>query len=513
MRLAVMLGCLLAVPAIHAAEPAKRPNILLIYADDQSYKTVGCYPESWPWVKTPHLDALARSGVRFRGAYLGGWCMPSRASVLTGHHPHGIQSMRMEGKYPGSTYDPRQCPFWPALFRKAGYHTAQIGKWHTGTDAGFGRDWDFQIVWNRPKHPENAGAYYERELLAFNGAERWQDGYPADNYTKWAVEYIKGATRDPSKPWFLWLCYGNIHGPSKPAARHKGMYQGAKVPEPVDLLGPWPGKPAYLKNTLAWRKTVDGKVVAGKNGEKVGDEAGGKGTGFADWVRQVNECVPAVDEGVGAVIAALKETGQLENTLVVYTADQGFAMGEHGLRMKIAPYDASYRSPLIVAMPGTVAAGKVCPQSANAPDLVATFFAVAAVKPPDGLHGRDLTPLLRNPAADWPHPCLYEHTGHDYGADVAKVLQKNPKAAIYQKVPWYTAVVHGGWKYVRYLQPGVPDELYDLGSDPEELKNLAGEPTHAQRLGRLRAALAAELKRTAAPAVMLPPTRRPQEKP
>ncbi len=188
-------------------------------------------------------------------------------------------------------------------------------------------------------------------------------------------------------------------------------------------------------------------------------------------------------------------------------------MGEHGLRMKIAPYDASYRSPLIVAMPGTVAAGKVCPQSANAPDLVATFFAVAAVKPPDGLHGRDLTPLLRNPAADWPHPCLYEHTGHDYGADVAKVLQKNPKAAIYQKVPWYTAVVHGGWKYVRYLQPGVPDELYDLGSDPEELKNLAGEPTHAQRLGRLRAALAAELKRTAAPAVMLPPTRRPQEKP
>ena len=106
----VVLAGLLAAPALHAAEPPKRPNILLVYADDQSYKTVGCYPESWPWVKTPHIDALAQSGVRFHGAYLGGWCMPSRASMLTGHHPHGIQSMRMYGPYPGSTYDPKQCP-------------------------------------------------------------------------------------------------------------------------------------------------------------------------------------------------------------------------------------------------------------------------------------------------------------------------------------------------------------------------------------------------------------------
>src|SRR5262249_11269608 len=262
------------------------------------------------------------------------------------------------------------------------------------------------------------------------------------------------------------------------------------------------------KQTLAWRKNASGKVVARKSGEKVGDEAGGTGAGFADWVRQVNECVPALDEGVGALVAALKETGQLENTLVIYTADQGFAMGEHGLRMKIAPYDASYRSPLIVSMPGTVAPGKVCQQSANAPDLVATIFALAGVKPPGGLHGRDLTPLLKDPAGKWAHPCLYEHTGHDFGDDVAKVLKDNPKGAAYQKVPWYTAVVHGGWKYVRYLQPGVPEELYDLGSDPEELKNLAGESRHAQRLARLRATLAAELTRAAAPAAVLPPARR-----
>ncbi len=118
MRISLIAACgvagLLATPqaALTADATKKPPNILLIYSDDQSYKTVGAYPESWPWVKTPNLDALATGGVRFQGAYLGAWCMPSRASMLTGHQPHGIESMRMEGKYPRSTYDPKQCPFW-----------------------------------------------------------------------------------------------------------------------------------------------------------------------------------------------------------------------------------------------------------------------------------------------------------------------------------------------------------------------------------------------------------------
>lgn len=508
MNRAVLAICLLA-GASQSALGADRspPNILLIYTDDQSFKTLGCYPEAWPWVKTPHIDALAKSGVRFHGAYLGAWCMPSRASMLTGHHPHGIQSMRMEGPYPRSTYDPKQCPFWPAIFRANGYQSAHLGKWHTGVDAGFGRDWDYQIVWNRPKFPENAGAYYERQLLEFNGREKWQDGYPADNYTQWAVEYIKGANRDKTKPWFLWLCYGSVHGPSKPAERHRGVYRSAKVPLPADLMGPWPGKPEYLKDTLAWRKSADGKIYAGSNGEKVGDEAGGKGTEFADWVQQVNECVPAIDEGVGELVNALKVTGQLDNTLVIYTADQGFAMGEHGLRMKLAPYEASYRSPLIVAMPGKIPAGGVCRQTPNAPDLVATLFSIAGIKPPEGLHGRDIMPLLENPAADWPHPCLYEFTGHHYGDDVGALLERNSKEAIYQRVPWYTAVVQGNFKYIRYLQPGVPDELYDLSSDPDEMVNLIGGAKSTERRDRMREILAAELKRTAAPQAMLPPTR------
>lgn len=487
---------------VSAATAEKRPNILLIYADDQSCRTVGCYPESWEWVKTPHIDALARSGVRFTGAYLGAWCMPSRASLLTGRFPHGIESMRMEAPYPASTYDPRQCPFWPSTFRANGYHTAQIGKWHTGTDAGFGRDWDYQIVWNRPQYPDNAGAYYTRQRLQVNGKEEWRDGYPADNYTQWAVDYVKGANRDPGKPWFLWLCYGSIHGPSIPAPRHKGMYQSGKVAPPFDILGPWPGKPSYLSDTLAWRKESDDSIHAGPSGEKFGDVGlNKKGIEYASWVRQMNECVPAVDEGVGQLLTSLADSGQLENTIVIYTADQGFAMGEHGMRMKIAPYEPNYRSPLIVSWPGVTPAGKVCPQRVTAPDLVATFFAATGMTPPVGehaLHGRDLTPLLKDPAASWNHPCMYEHTGEHYGAAVAAQLAANPQQAIYQKVPWYAAVIHAGVKYVHYLQPGVPDELYDLRRDPAELHNLAIDVQHAKTLASLREILASELKRTGA---------------
>src|SRR5262249_44247336 len=153
------------------ARDARRPNILLIFTDDQSYKTVGCYPEALPGVKTPNLDALAAAGIRFQGAYLGAWCMPSRATMLTGRFPHGVESMRMAEPYPASTYDPRQCPFWPKVFRANGYVTGQIGKWHTGVDAGTGRDWDWQVVWKRPKHPENAGNYYDNQILSFNGTE------------------------------------------------------------------------------------------------------------------------------------------------------------------------------------------------------------------------------------------------------------------------------------------------------------------------------------------------------
>src|ERR1041384_4031126 len=215
-RWLVLVALTLASMAVFAAG-SKRPNILFIYTDDHSYRTVSCYEGAESWVRTPNMDRLAQRGVRFTHAYIGTWCMPSRTTMLTGLHQFGVQTMRMEGMYPGCEYDPAKCKFWPAEFRKQGYQTAQIGKWHTGTDAGFGRDWDYQIVWNRPKHPDNAGNYYQDQLLSFNdGPPTLTKGYSTDNYTRWTVEYIRGEHRDAQKPWYLWLCYGGVHSPFTP---------------------------------------------------------------------------------------------------------------------------------------------------------------------------------------------------------------------------------------------------------------------------------------------------------
>lgn len=478
-----MLGLLLSLPAAAGEDGARQPNILLIYADDHSPKTVSCYERAYPMAQTPHIDSLAAAGVRFRAAYLGSWCMPSRASLLTGHHPFSIESMRMAGQYPGSTYDPQVCRFWPAVFRQHGYQTAQIGKWHTGTDTGWGRDWDFQMVWNRPDNPANAGSYYGTQIIDVNGERQTIEGYSTDNYTRWACDYIRGTGRDPDKPWYLWLCYGAIHGPTTPADRHRGLLSSETAELPPDIFGPRPGKPGYLDQTQAWIPDNEGGALF-KNGSRT----------HTQWLQQVNECMRAVDEGVGQILQALRDSGQLQDTVVVYTSDQGFANGEHGLKQKVAPYDAAYASPLIVSWPGRFPEGTYCPHSVNAPDLVVTFFALAGVELPWKMHGRDATPLLRDPeTADW-GPTLYVHTGPHYGSDVPRALAAGNTAA-HAGVPYYAAIHHGCLKYVRYLDDNEPEELYDLSSDPEELTNLAGASESQSALVRLREQLLEELRR------------------
>lgn len=500
------LCSLISLPdVLHAADPA-RPNILFIYADDQSTRTVGCYPESWPWVQTPHIDSLARTGVRFSHCYLGSWCMPSRASLLTGHLPHAIQSMSMEGTYPGSTYDPDQCPFWPRVFRQNGYQTAQIGKWHTGTDTGFGRDWDYQAVWNRPLHPKDAGNYYRKQIVTINGTDQVIDGYPTDNYSRWAADYIHGKNRAPDKPWYLWLCYGAVHGPSTPATRHLGAYADKPVEPAVDMFGPRPDKPEYLNRSQAWIRGADGLIYSGKGGEKDRNPAI-SGRTYADWVRQVNECVLSLDEGVGEVMKALRDSGQLENTLVVYTADQGFAMGEHGFRAKVAPYDANYSSPLIVSRPGSIPEDKVSQIPVGGPDLVETFFAQAGISLPWQMHGRDLSEVLRNPEqSDDTTPLLFEHMGQKYGTETNTIPTDD--SIYHNDVPRWIAVRRGQWKYIRTLIAGETEELYDMKADRSELVNLALQPEHSALLAELRQTAIAELRRTGAGfADRLPPTR------
>jgi arylsulfatase A-like enzyme len=490
-----LVFAVIAIPALalpargYAQAKGKKPNILFIYTDDQSYRTLSCYPGAYPFVKTPNIDKLAKMGIRFDAAYNGSWCAPSRATILTGHHPFGVQSMTFKGTYPSSSYDPAQCRYWPSVFRRLGYFTGQIGKWHTGADAGFGRDWDHQKVWNRPAHPENAPNYFKPQLISVNGAKaKMTEGYSTDNYTDWAIDFIQGKTRDKEKPWFLWLCYGAIHGPFTPAERHKGAYANAKVDVPKDIFAPRVGKPDYVQKLNVWKK--------GKNGEPVyvgkGDYQDKEGMSLAEGVRQYCECLLAVDEGVGRLLDALEKSGQLENTLIIFTADQGYSWGFHGFRHKLGPYDDTIRSPLIFAMPGTLPREKTCPVPVSGVDFAPTIFRFAGFDElPWKMHGRDLTPLLKNPAMKWDAPMLVTHMGRSFGKDT----DDPSKMDLLETVPWWVATRDGKTKYIRTLVENEIEELYDLAADPDELTNLALQPEHRATLERMRVLTITELRR------------------
>lgn len=485
----------------HAA--ARQPNILFIYTDDQSHRTVSCYDEAFEWVRTPNIDQLAREGVRFRRAYIGAWCMPSRATLLTGHHQHGIDSMRMEGAYPGSAYDPERCRFWPSALRQSGYFTAHIGKWHTGVDAGFGRDWDHQKVWNRPRHPENAPNYYDNQLISTDGGEPVMvEGYTTDNYTDWAINFIEGEARVEEKPWYLWLCYGAVHGPFTPAARHQQNYADIDVPVPSDVFPPRSGKPAYVQQMEFWEPAVDGKPVERKvrDASPVGMKDR-PGRPLSDWIRQYHQGVLAIDENVGRLMKSLRDTGQLENTLVVFTSDQGFAWGQHGMKSKVAPHDAAVAAPLIIRPVGAASSnagrGVVVDAPVSGVDLPPTFFSQAGLNLPWEMHGRDLSPLLKGAKESWPHPAMLVHTAKLYGSATNEIPGKDDSALYHGPgIPWYVMLARGNYKYVRTLVSGETEELYDISHDPDELINLAAEPEHQARLKQMRQEAVEELRRT-----------------
>jgi arylsulfatase A-like enzyme len=489
-----LFGILPLAAAANAAATPDRPNILFIYTDDHSHRTLSCYPEAYPWVKTPNIDRLAKQGVRFAAAYNGAWCMPSRTAMLTGLQQHAVESMRMDGPYPGNVYDADKCKFWPAHFRRNGYVTAQIGKWHTGTDTGFGRDWDFQLVWNRPKYTETSTHYYYDQPITYHGGRtEVLKRYSTDQYTDWAVDFINGKGRDAAKPWYLWLCYGAVHGPYTPAQRHLDELNGIDFDTPKDIFAPRPGKPDWAQKIQMWEKDANGKPVA-------------EGRSLLSWVRQYHQGVFALDEAVGRLVETLEKSNQRKNTVIIFTSDQGLAFGQHGFRgIKVAPYDANIRSPLIFSQPGRIPEGKVCNTPVAGVDLPVTFYKFAGLTPPWPMHGHDLTPLIQNPAAHWPHTTMMVATGQKFGSDTDKVPAG--EGAYHGGVPWYVVIREKNLKYIRPLVHDL-EELYDLDKDPEELDNLAIKPEHQATLKRLRAKAIAELQRTNAGfAKNLPPIR------
>lgn len=452
-----------------AAGAAQRPNILYIFTDDQSRRTVSAYDQAHDWVNTPHLDALASSGVRFNTCYTGASCQMARAMMLTGRLQHAIEGFDTS-RYPACDYDPRQQPFWPASFRRHGYRTACIGKWHLGEDVGHGRDWDYSVIWDRCGPKKNGHAYYENTLVRYNGGDRVPlGGYSTDRYTELASDYIRQEGERQDRPWFLWLCYGGVHSPYTEAQRHLDSYSNAPAAAvPVDIFGPRPGKPRHLVNYTRWKKDSLGQPVE-----------------FDRRVKKYHRAVAAIDEGVGTLVEALRESGQLENTLIVFTSDQGFAWGQHGCREKWMAYDANIAAPLIISWGRSIQPGQVCSEPVTGLDIVAMFHSVTEITPVTELHGRDMSPLLKNPSASLNEPLLLTHTARVYGAEFQQQIRAGQFVGQKPKPAWLM-LRDGRYKYIRHMQKDTLEELYDLVSDPHELTNLAVLPEHRSRLRALR---------------------------
>lgn len=470
---------------------AARPNILLIYTDDQSYRTLGCYRDegAWPWVQTPNIDRLAAEGVRFTTCYGASWCTPSRACLLTGQYQHHIQGLplnerrdpKLKWKVLGEPYDRDKVDFWPVELREPGYETAMVGKWHLGQDAGHGWLWDYSVVWdqNTPK-----GDWYNNQELSINGQEpKVVPGYSTEVYTQFADSFIR---EGHEKPWFMWLCYNAPHSPQIVQSQYEHLYENAKLIIPKDVFGPRPGKPSRENDYSDFYEGSDDSVFSSHYNNKT----------LQECILDYNRLVKSLDDGVGKLLRALEETGQLDNTLVIFTSDQGYAWGEHGYADKVAPYDANLKMPLIFRMPGKIASGKVCNEPATIVDIAPTVLGFADVKVPWEMDGLDLGGLLQNPKASADRSVLMEHFYSRFGPEAD--IGVTPEDDWYKNIPYWLFVRQGKYKYIRRLVPDEIEELYDMDADPGEFVNLAIDTSYAQTLNVYRKQLMDILEETKA---------------
>jgi N-acetylglucosamine-6-sulfatase len=449
----------MALAGVAARGADARPNIVVVLMDDLRWDELHC--TGHPFAVTPNIDALAAEGVTFRNAFVTSpLCSPSRACFLTGQyaHVHGITDNTDHS--PAS----HRLQTFPRALQAAGYETAFIGKWHMGVDDTPRPGFDHWVGF------PGQGTYFD-PVLNVDGRHIKERGYTTDILSRYAVEWLG---RPRSKPLCLWLPHKAVHpeltqladgsitdpngGDFVPADRHKKLFAGVPV-----LRRPNAGKAPVDKPALA--RTIGNLPPLGPK------------TGTDDeTIRNRARMLKAVDEGVGQMRAALERTGQMDNTLFVFTSDEGYFFGEHGLSIeRRLSYEESIRIPLIMRYPRRVRAGSHIDAMALGIDLAPTLLEIAGTKPAVKMNGRSLAPLLAGRAQPWRTSFLIE-----YYSD--RTMQRMVKMG-------YQAVRTERWKYIHYTELAGMDELYDLQRDPYEMRNLIGDRAAQEMLGSLKAEL------------------------
>lgn len=444
----------LAAPAVRASEA--RPNIVFVIADD--LRCDGLSATGHPFARTPQLDRIAREGVTFDNFFcVTPLCSPSRASFLTGLYAHRHRIINNDKQ--GLAEISHTLPTFPRMLYEAGYETAFIGKWHMGFDDTRRPGFDHWVSFH-------AQGLYVNPVVNVDGERRQLRGYMTDFLNEQAVKFLEKPHR---QPFLLYVGHKAVHMPYLPAARHDKLYSGAKFTPPPVVPGDLEGKPV--------RRYKPGRVdtlhMEGATPEPQ-ESRRGRPTTHEEIVRDQARCLASVDEGMGMIFDTLERTGQLDNTLLVFTSDNGYLMGEHGMfDDKRWPYEPSIRLPLVMRYPKLIRQGSRRGQMALNIDIAPTMLELADFKPFDALHGRSLAPVLRDGEAPLRESFLGEY-----------FLEKCVPG-----VPEWQSVRTSRWKYVHYTTLKDMDELYDLSADPREEKNLISDTSQKETVARMNAEL------------------------
>ena len=445
------LHCLFAAALVSVnpptmSAPVARPNILVIVTDDQRWDALSCMGH--PWLKTPNLDRLAAEGARFANTFVTtSLCSPSRATLMSGlyAHRHGVLNNFTE--YPDTL------PSYPKRLREAGYETAYFGKWHMGETNDAPRSgFDFWM-----SH-RGQGRYFDNEWN-INGRREFIKGYYTTVITEHAETWLR---QKHEKPFVMVLGQKAPHGgPIEPEPKYAHAFDDSPMEKPVNYNAWRDGKPAWLAESYPTWHGAGGPLYNYQDYDK--------------FVRAYLGTLLSVDDSVGRLYAALKETGQLDRTVIVFTSDNGFALGEHGRVDKRTMYEESIRVPLIVRYPPLIPKATVINEMVLNLDLAPSLVDLGGGKPLKNIDGRSWKLLLTGQTGGWRKSFLYFYN--------------------YEKEFPYTPNVRGvrtaDWKYIHYpAGDGSPDrytaELYHLTVDPLETRNLIADPAVAKKLAELK---------------------------
>jgi len=477
----------------------EKPNILFIFTDDHSTAAISAYGSRIN--KTPALDRLSSEGMRFDQTFCtNAICAPSRAVILTGKHSHVNGVIDNRKRFDGS-----QMTF-PKRLRKAGYQTAMIGKWHLKSDpTGF----DF---W---KILPGQGQYYNPDFRTAEGRERFE-GHSTEITTDFALEWLDEA-RESAAPFLLMCQFKAPHRAWMPAPEYLDQYEGEAIPEPPTLFDDYETRTRAAReqemeidrhmhthydlkcwpedanvddpDSLAanWARDRLKRMTPEQRERWIGaygprneafHEADLSGRELVRWkyqryIKDYLRCIAGVDDQIARLLDYLDETGLARNTIVVYSSDQGFFLGEHGWFDKRFMYEPALRTPFIVRWPGVVEPGSVDDHLVQNLDFAPTFLDAAGVEAPESMQGRSVVPILKGESpAKWRDSIYYQYY----------------EEGVHNVAPHY-GVRTDRYKLMRF--PGYDGwEFYDLDRDPDETRNRYGEPEYAEIIDGLKAELA-----------------------